>query len=115
MYLIGWLSLHHLVILFLELFSVLSLGHVLSQQACYMVRGRALGVHQGGQPTALYCDSVCGGGVQEGPVTLALLSAGFQSLSPLPTIKLGSSGADSWVGGFVYILGPCGSLQRTLL
>ena len=36
---------------------------------------------------------------------LALLSAGFQTLPPLPTMKLGLSGADSWVGGFVYILG----------
>ena len=46
---------------------------------------------------------------------LALLSAGFQSLPLLPTSKLGPSGADSWVGGFVYILEPCGSLQWTLL
>ena len=42
-------------------------------------------------------------------------SAGFQSLPPLPTSKLGPTGADSQVGGLVYILGPCGSLQRTLL
>ena len=28
---------------------------------------------------------------------------------------MGPSGANSWVAGFVYILGPCGSLQRTLL
>ena len=48
-------------------------------------------------------------------MVLALLSAGFQSLPLLPTIKLGPSGADSLVGGFVYILGPCGSVQRTLL
>ena len=40
---------------------------------------------------------------------LAWLLAGFQSLAPLPTSKLGHSGADSWVGGFVCILGPCGS------
>ena len=38
-------------------------------------------------------------GVQEGTVLLALLSAGFQSLPPLSTSKLGPSGADSWVGG----------------
>ena len=43
------------------------------------------------------------------------LSVGFQSLPPLPTSKVGPSGADSPVGGFVYILGPCGSLQGTLL
>ena len=42
---------------------------------------------------------------------LAQLSAGFQSLTPLTTIKLGPSGADSQVGVFVYVLGPCGSLQ----
>ena len=46
---------------------------------------------------------------------LARILASFQSLSLLPTSKLGPSGADSWVGGFVYILGPCGSLQGTLL
>ena len=44
-------------------------------------------------------------------MVLALLSAGFHSLPPLPTIKLGPSGADSQVGGLVYILGPCESLQ----
>ena len=42
---------------------------------------------------------------------LAQLSAGFQSLLSLPTSKLGSSGADSQVGSFGYVLGPCGSLQ----
>ena len=44
-------------------------------------------------------------------MTLAQLSAGFQSLPPLLTSKLGLSGADSQVGGFVYVLGPYGSLQ----
>ena len=63
----------------------------------------------------LHCDSVCEEGVQEGTVSLAPLCASFQSLPRLPTIKLGPSGADSWMGGFVYILGPCGSLQWTLL
>ena len=52
---------------------------------------------------------------REGAMVLALLSAGFQSLPPLPTIKLGPSGAASWVGGLVYILAPWGSLQETLL
>ena len=42
---------------------------------------------------------------------LAQLSAGFQSLPPYPTSKLGPSVADSWLGGFAYVLGPCGSLQ----
>ena len=43
------------------------------------------------------------------------LLAVFQSLPTLPTSKLGPSGADSQVGGFVYVLGPCGSLQGALL
>ena len=60
-------------------------------------------------------DTVCGGGVRQGTMPLVQLSAGFQSLPQLPTSKLGSSGADSQVGGFVYILGPCRSLQWTVL
>ena len=43
---------------------------------------------------------------------MGLLSS--QSLTPLPINKLGPSGADSWVGGFLYFPGPCGSLQLTL-
>ena len=39
---------------------------------------------------------------------LARLSSGFQSLTPLPASKLGPSGADSQVGGFVCILGLVG-------
>ena len=39
----------------------------------------------------------------------------FQLVPLLPTSKLGPSGADSQVGGFVYVLEPCESLQRTLL
>ena len=46
---------------------------------------------------------------------LAWLLASFQSHPPLPTSKLGLSGADSQVGGFVYVLGPCGSLQQTVV
>ena len=43
---------------------------------------------------------------------LARISASFQSLPLLPTTsKLGPSGADSWMGGFVYILGPWGVLE----
>ena len=46
---------------------------------------------------------------------LAQLSLNFQSLPLLPTSKLGPSGADSRVGGLVYTLGPCGSLQGAFL
>ena len=39
--------------------------------------------------------------------------SGFQSFTPVPTIKLGPSGAGSRVGGPVHTLGPCGSLPTT--
>ena len=39
---------------------------------------------------------------------LAWLFAHFQSLPLLPTSKLGPSGADSQVGGFVYFQDPVG-------
>ena len=52
---------------------------------------------------------------REGAMAPAPLSAGFQSLPLLPTIKLGPSGAGSRVGGLVHALGPCGSLQGPLL
>ena len=63
-----------------------------------------------GQPTSLCCGAVWWRGVWEGTMLLVLLLASFQSLPPLPTSKLGPSGADSQVGGFVYILGPCETL-----
>ena len=63
----------------------------------------------------LCCGAVCGGDVQEGTVPLVRLLAGFKSLPLFPTSKFGPSGADSQVDGFVYIVGPCGSLQWTLL
>ena len=68
-----------------------------------------------GQPRLLRFGAVCGGGIQEGTVQLAGLSASFQSLPLLPTSKWGPSGADSQVGEFVYVLGPSGSFQQTLL
>ena len=63
----------------------------------------------------LRCGAACGGGVWEGTVPFALLWAGFQSLPLLPTSKLGPSADDSQIGGFVYVLWPCRSLQQILL
>ena len=48
-------------------------------------------------------------------MALVPLSAGFQSLPPLLTGKLGLSGADSHVSGLVNALGPRGCLQQPLL
>ena len=84
-------------------------------RACYNVKGGDPGVHQGGATQVTVCTAVCGGGVQEGLMLLARLSVGFQSLPSLPSSKLVPSGADSHVGVFVYVLGPCGSLEGTLL
>ena len=60
---------------------------------------------------SLHFGAVYRGEVQEETMLVVQLLAGFQSLPLQPTSKLYPSGADSWVGGFVYILGPCGSLQ----
>ena len=46
-------------------------------------------------------------------MAVAPVSASFQSLSLLSTSKLGPSGADSQVGGLVYVLGP--SLANSLV
>ena len=53
--------------------------------------------------------------VQRGNNAACWLLLHFQSLPPLPTSKFGSSGADSQVGWFVCVLGPCGCFQQTLL
>ena len=66
-------------------------------------------------PMSLCFGAVCGEGIWERTMPLGQLSAGFQSLTLLPTSKLGPSGANSWVGSFMYFLGPCGSRQWTLL
>ena len=78
-----------------------------------MVRGGDLGICQGrATHVTVVWHCLWGRGLRERRVLLAQLLAGFQSLPSLPTSKLGSSGADSGEGGFVYILG---SLQQTPL
>ena len=69
--------------------------------ACYVVRGGALGIRQG-RATQVNASWYCmWGWVREGTIPLAQFLAIFQSLLPLPMSKLGPSGADSQVGGFV--------------
>ena len=48
-------------------------------------------------------------------MALSPLFTRFQSLPPLPTSKLGLSGAASQVRGLVHALGTCRSLQQPLL
>ena len=88
------------------------MGHILlSWCTCYVVRGRALGVHHGRATHSRCVLELMWGRGPRGNSALAQLSADFQSLPPLPTIKLGTSGADSRVDGLVYVLEPRGSLQ----
>ena len=86
-----------------------------SPSTCYIVRGRAIGIHQGGATylAVLWCG--VWGRVREGTMRPTQLSASFQSPQLLSTSKLGPSGADAQMRGFVYFLGPCGSLQQTHL
>ena len=107
MHLIGCLSLHCFIV-FLELWSVLSFGPYIFfvSGACYIIRGRALGILQGGAThIAVFWCCMCGKGLRGNNFPLrgnfeplVQLSASFHSLLPLPTSKLGPSGADfQWV------------------
>ena len=83
-----------------------------SQCTCYVVRGRTLGIHQGERPTSLRVVQYVG----EGTMPLASLFGSHPTFFHFPHFPLADcafSGAASWVGGFVYVLGPCGSLQQT--
>ena len=84
----------------------------LSWHACY-VKGRSLSCSPGrGNAPSCAVMLYVGEGPRGSNGVLAALSTGFQSFTPLPTIKLGPSGAGSPVGGLVHSLGPCGSLQN---
>ena len=116
MHLTGWLSLLHLVVFFSgALICSFTWAIFLSQCACFRVRGGALGVHQGGvtHVAALWCCMWGRGG--EGNNGTCSTLWGISVTSPTTSSKLGPSGADSRVGGLVCILGPCGSLQETVL
>ena len=111
---IGWLSLHCLVVFFLELWSVLSFGlffsfFVLVHLLC--IRGGAFGIHQGeATHIAGLCALYVGREVLEGRMLLAQLSAGFH----YPQANWASA-ADSWADWLVYVLGLGGSPQCSLL
>ena len=83
--------------------------------ACYVVRDEALGICQGG-PThiAVLWSCVWGRGQRGNNATCSALGR-LKSLPPLSIRKLGTSGSNFQVGGFVYVLWLCGSLQWTLL
>ena len=80
----------------------------------YIVRGGAIGTHQGGatQLAVLWC-SLWGRGPRGNSATCPLcwLSVTF----PTTHSQIGPFWCGFPVGRLVYVLGPCGSLQRTLL
>ena len=87
----------------------------LSPRTCYIVRGRALGVHQGGatQVAALWC-CVWGRGPRGNRAACSAL-CWFSITSPATHNQIGPFWCWCPVGGLVHALGPCGSLQGTLL
>ena len=99
-HLIGWLSLRHLVVFFLELWSVFSFGpFFLSWCTCY-IKGWNLRCSPGwGNPSHCVVKLYVGEGQRWNSATCSA-HCNFQSLFLLPTSKLGHSGADSpgrWV------------------
>ena len=114
--LIGCLSLHRLV-LFLEFWSVLSFGPYFFVSAPPLhCKGWSLG-YLPGHSNPLHCVVVMYVGEGWEREQYHLLSPGptFQHFPCFPQADCALSGADSQVDGFVYILGPCGPLQQTLL
>ena len=113
--LIGWLFLHCLL-LFLDLWWVLSFGlYFFVSVSLLHSKGWSLR-YSPGQATHIAALWHCMWG--QGLRGISAICSALCRLSvthPSTTCKLGPSGADSQVGGFVYILGPCGSLQQTLL
>ena len=88
------------------------LGHIsLSWRTCYIVRGRALGIHQGEAThmAALWC-CMWGKGLRGNSAAFSPLHW-LSVTSPTSHKQLGPSGADTQVVGFVYILVLCGSPQ----
>ena len=60
----------------------------------------------------LHCGAVCGGGVKKEQCRLL---SGLSFTSPVTHKQIGPFWCWFQVGGFLYVLGPCGSLQQTLL
>ena len=115
MHLIGWLSLPCLVS-FLEFWSVLSFRpyfFVLAHP--FRCKGQSFRYSPGqGNPYCCVVVLYVGEGSEREQYHLLGSQLAF-SATPTNHSKLGPSGTDSQVGGFVYILGPCGSLQGTVL
>ena len=87
-------------------------GHMsLSWRTCYVVKGGALDIHQG---RATYFTAVVvlyvGERSEREQCCLLVCRPAFSHFPHFPQTDCVLSGADSKVGGLVYILGPCGCL-----
>ena len=111
LHLISWLSLHRLV-LFLEFWSILSFGLYFFVSAHPLhLRGGALGIYQGRTThiAVLWC-CMSGRGQRVNNATCLDLSW-LSVTSPTTHKQIGPFWCWFLGGWFVYILGPCGSLQ----
>ena len=114
MHLIGWLCLCRFVVFFLELWSILSFGpHFFVSMYLLRCMGLSLRYSPGWGNPCCHIVVLYVGRSQRGNRAACLVLGGFQSLPLPPTNKLGHSGADSQVGGWVYVLGTCRSFQWT--
>ena len=117
LHLLGWLSLGRLAV-FLEFWSVLSFGAYFFVLVYVLhCKGRRFRYSPGwGKPRCYIVVLYVGEGSEREQCRLLNSCPAFSHFSPLPTSKLSPlkcyPGADFWVGGLVYILGPCGSPMR---
>ena len=81
MHLIGWLSLHCLVVFFSGALICSVIWPIFFFASAHLLRskGRSLGYLPGRGNTSLCCDAISVGGAQEGTLPFAQLSASFQS------------------------------------
>ena len=117
MHLIGCLSFYHLVVFFLELQSVLSFGPLFKISPHLSCSNGWNLKYLPVQGNPLCCVVVLP--VREGSEREQCHLLGFQlAFSHFPCYPQANWALlvlIPWVGGFVYILGPCGSLRWTLL
>ena len=113
---IGCRSPSHLL-LFLEVFSVLSFGPYFFISAHLLHSKRWSLRYSPGWGNPLPCVVVLsvGEGSERAQCFLLCCHSTFCHFPPFPQVDCALSGAGSQMCGFVYILGPCGPLQLTLL
>ena len=91
------------------------LGHIaLSWCTCYRARGGAFGIQRGRATLFAALGHCLWGRGQRGDNASGSCPT-FHHFPHFPQVDCAFSGAASQVNGFVYVLGPCGHLQWTLM